>query len=79
MACCAMPGGCGRADCYLCTVVAKGLANATWPDYRPADHTERASERKRPVNPTRDGAPKLAAEKSRNPIFEKRRRVGPHR
>ncbi len=66
MACCAMPGGCGRPACYLCTVVAKLP--------QPISHHREAVAAK---NATRDGDPSLAAERKRgNLAFRKRNRAG---
>ena len=68
----------GGAGCHLCDVIAKlpqparrgGLVAAT---EDPADVKPQA-------NPARDGDPKLAgAKERRHPMYEKRRRQGPHR
>lgn len=61
-----MPGGCGRPDCYICVVMPTKFA-------QPQTYTERAAEK----NATRDGDPKLAAERKRgNLAFQKRTRAG---
>jgi len=67
MACCAIAPGCGRASSYLCTVVAK----LPQPPSSLDSHA-------RATNATRDGDPKLAGERKRNPIFTKRNRLGPN-
>lgn len=59
----------GRWHCYLCYLMPRLFAQP--PSAMDAIRAE--------ANPTRDGSPKLAAEKKRNLIFEKRRRQGPHR
>ena len=73
----------GGRGCYLCDTIAElpqpharaaaGLA----PDVAAVDADVHEREHK---NATRDGAPKLSGEKERqHPMFEKRRRDGPHR
>jgi hypothetical protein len=73
----------GGRGCYLCDTIAKleqpraraaaGLA----PDVAAVDADVHEREHK---NAARDGAPKLSGEKERqHPMFEKRRRDGPHR
>lgn len=71
MACCAMPGGCGRPDCYLCTVLP-----VLFP-VQPKKHIDppRGNEDTAPV---RDGLFDYLT-KSHDPTFEGRPRVGPHR
>jgi hypothetical protein len=65
MACCAMPGGCGNPDCYLCTVVANLPQPETY-----AEHVA-------DTNAARDGTPTLAAERKRGHLaFQKRTRAG---
>lgn len=95
MACCAAPGGCGKAECRLCTVI------ALLPETPPmcgrrctidgdtcvlaAGHPvwvpcRCAATKAKAEQATRDGDPKLAGEKPRKPLaFEKRHRKGPHR
>jgi len=68
MACCAIAPGCGRVNCYLCTVVALLPQPLSLLDRQKQDDT----------NATRDGDPKLAGERKRNPIFTKRNRLGPN-
>jgi hypothetical protein len=66
MACCALPGGCGRPDCYLCVVMPQKFP-------QPVHHTEAAAVK----NATRDGAPTLAAARTRGHLaFRKRPRAG---
>jgi hypothetical protein len=64
----------GGRGCYLCDTIARleqPAARARAAD--PADV-------KQQTNPERDGAPKLAGERERrHPMWEKRRRDGPHR
>lgn len=64
----------GGRGCYLCDTIAR-LA-------QPA-HARAAADpvdEKKQANAARDGAPKLSGEKERrHPMFEKRRRDGPHR
>jgi hypothetical protein len=85
MSCCAV-GRCGRTgclvsgpgmvlnretrrwDCYLCYVM---------PGKFPQPASQQESSR-RTVAAVRDGDPKLAAERKRNPVFTKRQRAGPH-
>lgn len=72
---CMAPNGCDDPDCRLCTVIADLPLNGRIAAAVDADVHEREHK-----NAARDGAPKLAAEKERrHPMFEKRRRQGPHR
>ena len=90
---CAGPNGCDDPDCVLCTIIAdlpeeppvcgqalEGTATCDLIDGHPTWVRCRSSRpTAKPENATRDGDPKLAAERKRaNLAFQKRHRLGPN-
>lgn len=64
----------GGRGCYLCDTIAR------LPQPRRSIAAADPADERKQTNAARDGAPKLSGEKERrHPMFEKRRRDGPHR
>lgn len=70
----------GGRGCYLCDTIAKLEQPAARRRSLTASAVDVDVHEREHANPARDGDPKLSgAKERRHPMFEKRRREGPHR